>query len=361
MNIVVLAGGLSTERDVSLCSGSLVCGALRKKGHDAIVVDAFLGIECKSEDIGDLFLNVKDKEQEIIKIPEEEPNLDEIKKRREDGGKNYFGPNVLEACTYAGAVFMALHGDHGEDGRIQAAFDLFGIKYTGTDYLGSGIAMDKDLTKKILDYEGLPTAKWICIENGIENKDKNSGKENSTVEGMIEKVLEAVALPCVVKPCRGGSSIGVSITNTVSELKDALEKAGKYHDRILIEEYIKGREFSVGIFDGKALPVIEIIPLKGWYDYRNKFQAGFAKEVCPAELTPEETREIQKLAERTHKALRLGTYARIDFLLDENNEFYCLEANTLPGMTPTSLLPQEAQSIGISYEDLCEKIVKAAL
>jgi D-alanine-D-alanine ligase len=167
--------------------------------------------------------------------------------------------------------------------------------------------------------------------------------------------------PCVVKVCNGGSSVGVSIAQTAEEMENALSGAFQFGNEVVIEQYIKGREFSVGVIEGKALPVIEIAPLEGFYDYKNKYQAGSAIETCPALLPDTISLRMQKIAEDVFRALRLKTYARMDFMLSEQNEIYCLEANTLPGMTPTSLLPQEAKAIGIDFPALCEKIIEISL
>jgi len=170
-----------------------------------------------------------------------------------------------------------------------------------------------------------------------------------------------VSFPCVVKACCGGSSVGVAMANTPQEYEAAKKEAFLYDDEVVIEEYIKGREFSVGVMDGEALPVIEIAPLHGFYDYKNKYQAGSTIETCPAELSEEKTKEMQRYAEEAFRVLRLKNYARMDFMMNEQEEMFCLEANTLPGMTPTSLLPQEAAAAGISFNELCEKILAAAL
>lgn len=167
-----------------------------------------------------------------------------------------------------------------------------------------------------------------------------------------------LTLPCVVKPCCGGSSIGVTIVRDAAEFKKALDEAFHWEDELVIEEYVKGREFSVGVIEGKALPVIEIAPIQGFYDYKNKYKAGSAVETCPADLPEEVAKEMQKHAVAVCRELGLDSYARMDFLLNENNEMFCLEANTLPGMTATSLLPQEAAVIGIKYEDLCERLIQ---
>ena len=170
-----------------------------------------------------------------------------------------------------------------------------------------------------------------------------------------------LALPCVVKPCCGGSSIGVSIVKTEEEFSKALDEAFRWEDAVLIEDYIKGREFSVAVLDGKALPVIEMAPLEGFYDYKNKYKAGSTIETCPADLPDAVAKRMQEIAVAAAEALGLAVYSRMDFLLGESNEIYCLEANTLPGMTSTSLIPQEAKAAGINFNELCEKLIQISL
>lgn len=340
MNVVVLAGGISTERDVSLVSGKMIYTALRKNGHNAILLDVYLGTN--ETDIENIFTMDKDWVSEINPVKDANPDIEKIKALRPDGDKQFFGPNVIAICQNADIVFMALHGENGENGKIQACFDLMGITYTGTDYISSAVAMDKALSKDIFAVYGVPTPKGIRLKKG-------------------ETESEKVPYPCIVKACKGGSSVGVCIANNDEEYEKAKEEAFRYDDEVVIEQYIKGREFSVGVLQGKALPVIEIAPLQGFYDYKNKYQAGSAVETCPANISKEKTEEMQKAAEMVFKALRLKNYARMDFMMSEQEEIYCLEANTLPGMTPTSLLPQEAAAIGISFEQLCEKLMQFSL
>ena len=338
MKVVVLAGGTSTERDVSLISGSGIYKALKKNGHQAILLDVYLGYGGDTEGI---FEREYDWTENIGAISEENPDIEQIKAMCPDGDKNFFGPNVLALCSEADAVFMALHGANGEDGKIQACFELMGIPYTGTDFVSAAMAMDKAITKDIFKAYNIPTPAGIRLKKG-------------------EKESEKVPFPCIVKACCGGSSVGVCIARNEEEYQAAKEEAFLYDNEVVIEQYITGREFSVGVMDGEALPVIEIAPKQGFYDYKNKYQAGSAVETCPAEISPEKTKEMQEIAVRVFRALRLKNYARMDIMMDGEENLYCLEANTLPGMTPTSLLPQEAAAIGISYEDLCEKILKQA-
>lgn len=346
MKIVVLAGGLSTERDVSFATGSMVAGALRENGHQVILLDVFMGYSDKPEDLTGIFDRAEEVSVIVGQITAQAPDLAAVKASRKDQSDCFFGPNVIELCRMADIVFLGLHGEHGENGKVQAAFDLFGIKYTGTDYFSSALAMNKEVSKTLFRANGIPTPKGISMRR--------------------EKRIEAfpgtgLTLPCVVKPCCGGSSIGVSIIHTEEEFQSALDEAFRYEEEVLVEEYIEGRELSVCVIEGKALPVIEIAPLEGFYDYANKYQAGSAVETCPAVLPLTITQKLQHYAEEVVRALRLSTYSRMDFLLRDNDEIYCLEANTLPGMTPTSLIPQEAAAVGVSFGELCERIIKISL
>lgn len=339
MNIVVLAGGTSTERDVSLISGSMIYKALKKNGHKPILIDVYLGYD---GDIDDIFEKDVDWTAKIGSISDKNPDLDAIKALRPDGAKNFFGPNVLTLCKQADAVFMALHGANGEDGKIQACFELMGIPYTGTDFTSAAMSMDKGITKDIFKAYDIPTPTGILLKKG-------------------EKETEKVPYPCIVKATCGGSSVGVCIAHNDEEYEAAKAEAFKYDEEAVIEQFIEGREFSVGVMDGKALPIIEIAPKCGFYDYKNKYQAGSTVETCPANLSEDKTKMMQEIAEKVFKALRLKNYARMDFMMDGDGNIYCLEANTLPGMTPTSLLPQEAAALGISFEELCERILKYAI
>ena len=305
-----------------------------------MLLDVFLGYP--GEDWEQVFNMDKDWSAAISAIKEESADLDAVKALRPDWKQSFFGPHVLDICRAADIVFMALHGENGENGKIQACFDLNGIRYTGTDYVSSAISMDKAIAKDIFRANGVPTPAGIRLKKG-------------------QTASEKVPYPCIVKACCGGSSVGCSIAHNDAEYEAALKNAFLYDDEVVIEQFIKGREFSVGIVDGKAYPVIEIAPINGFYDYKNKYQAGATVETCPADLSPEKTAEIQKIAEDVFKALRLKNYARADIMMDGEGNFYCLEANTLPGMTPTSLLPQEAKVLGISFEDLCELIVSLSM
>ena len=338
MKITVLAGGLSPERDVSLSSGALIAASLMRSGHDVALIDVYEGVASDAP-AEKYFSRIA---PPPYKVAQTEPDLEEIK-RRNGNREALIGPRVIEICEASDVVFVALHGAMGENGQLQATLDSFGIRYTGSGYDGSLLAMDKELTKKII-------SSTVNVPQGISGTDITS-----------ERVLVQVGLPCVVKPCDCGSSVGVSIVNSREELDSALALACAFGSRVIVEKMIKGREFSVGILDGEALPPIEIIPKEGFYDYKNKYQGGLTEEICPAELSDEQNERLADAAKRVFSALRLRGYSRIDFILDEvSGEFFCLEANTLPGMTPTSLLPQEAAAVGIGYDELCERIAKLA-
>jgi len=341
MNIVVLAGGLSPERDVSLTSGTLICNALRGLGHGAILVDLFFGTEEVTDNIFDMF-RVSGR-LEPYKVPAREPDIGKIRAQRADSGYGEIGKNVIELCRAADIVFLGLHGETGENGKLQALFDVMGIKYTGSGYLGSALAMNKKIAKRLFSEAGIETPKGAVITKG------QAGRAPD------------LALPAIVKPVSGGSSIGVVKAQTREELENAVAEALKNDGEVIVEEFIEGREFSCGILGEKALPLIEIIPRDGFYDYEHKYQAGLTKEVCPAELDEKTAKKIQSLALAAHRALGLSVYSRVDFILGHGGGIYCLEANTLPGMTPTSLLPQEANAVGISYEQLCGEIIRLSL
>ena len=341
MKIVVLAGGTSSERNVSFQTGKMVASALKENGHDICFLDAFMGM--KDVDINTCF-NQSDFNSIAEEINETAPDIDSLLKMERPGSKGFFGPNVLEICSASDIVFLALHGANGEDGRIQAVFELLGIPYTGSGSFGSRLAMHKGLTKSLMQEAGIPTPKGFCLRKSD-----------------LPKLPEAFGFPCVVKPCCGGSSVGVTIAQNESEYKKAVQTAFSYEDEIIIEEYIKGLELSCGIIEGKALPIIEIKPLTGFYDYKNKYQPGLTLEICPAEISEDCAKTIQTYTEKLYQALYLSVYARIDFLLTDDNKIYCLEANTLPGMTRTSLLPQEAAAVGINFNQLCEKIISLSL
>ena len=339
MKIAVLCGGLSNERDVSISTGTGAARALLANGHRVVLMDLFLGYDKPFADPEEVFS--AEVTLASAAIGDASPDLAAVRAMRPDPDC-IVGPNVLPICRAADIVFLALHGEEGENGKVQALLDLNGIPYTGSGYLGSAIAMNKGLSKLLFRENGIATPDGIVLHRG--------------------EAARSIGFPCVVKPCSGGSSVGTSIVQTAAEYADALELAFRYEEKVLVETYVKGRELTVGVMDGKAMPVIEIIPKSGFYDYKNKYQAGATEEICPAKIGPEATERVQRLAERVFRALMLDAYCRCDFLWDgASDEMYCLEANTLPGMTPTSLIPQMAAAQGMSYGELCEKIIAVSM
>ena len=339
MYIAVICGGLSAERDVSISTGTGAARALRERGHKVALIDLFLGDAAAVSDPRSAFTS--DTEDAVYAVRETEPDLEKIRAQR--GGDGLIGPGVLEICRTADIAFLALHGAEGENGKLQACLDLYGIPYTGSGYLGSALAMDKELSKALFHNDGIPTPPGVTLRRG-------------------ERVPADIGFPCVVKPCSGGSSVGTSVVTEPEKLAPALEEAFACDDAVLVEKYIRSRELTVGVMDGRAMAVIEIIPKSGFYDYKNKYQAGLTEEICPAPICAEDTERVQRLAERVYRTLHLDAYGRVDFLMDkETGELYCLEANTLPGMTPTSLIPQMAAAEGMDYGALCEKIIEVSL
>ena len=343
MKIAVLCGGLSPERNVSISSGTKIAGALKENGHQVVLLDMFFGLEDYTGDIARVF----DDPPALggTHIDESAPDLEAVRAQRKLRSPSLFGAHVLEVCAMADIVFLALHGRTGEDGRVQATLDLLGIPYTGSGYLGSAIAMDKDLTKRLVA-PYVTTAKWRALKYTADE---------------IETIADETELPCVVKPNANGSSIGVTIAHTREEVVSALTECLHFGAQVVIEQYIHGRELQVGILDGKALPAIEIIPKTGFYDYVNKYQAGAAEEVCPAPIPAEWEEKLRSATETVFRVLELSVYSRADFIVTEDGTPYFLEINTLPGMTPTSLVPQEAAAAGIGYGELCERIVTSSL
>lgn len=349
MKIVVLCGGLSTERKISFSSGTKVCKALRDRGHQAVLVDMFNGLEDMGEEV------LEKPEQLFETLPElqpvvfdgKAPDLAAVRAARQFKSPSLFGRGVLDICSRADVVFIALHGLNGEDGRVQAAFDLMGIPYTGSGYLGAAMGMDKIITKQMVRPAGVNTPDWHSYHD-------------VTVDD-IPRIISENPIPCVVKTPTGGSSVGVYIIREEGKLEEALREVLAFGSDVLIEQFVEGREFTNAVLGDRALPCVEIVPRTGGYDYQNKYQAGATEEICPGRISEELAKKMGDMALAAHRTLGLRTYSRSDFIIDNNDEVWFLEVNTLPGMTPTSLVPQEAAAVGISYEDLCEEIVNDAV
>ena len=330
--ITVLMGGTSSERDVSLASGIRVAEALRSRGHEIRAVDPARG-EINLEEQRALASGVV--------VQTAPPSQDALRRMAREALPRMAG--TLPRSGETDVVFLGLHGGTGEDGTIQAMLDLTGVPYTGSGHLASALAMDKDLSKQLFRQAGVTTADWLMAPV------------------TAEEVGTKLGFPVIVKPSKQGSTVGLSIVRNPGELQAAIDEAAHFDDEVMVEAFIAGRELTVGILGGDALPVGEIIPKHEIYDYECKYTPGMADERFPAELTSAEAARIQQEARAAFKALKLGGYARIDFRMSENGRFYCLEANTLPGMTQTSLIPQAAAAAGISFPELCERIVRLAM
>ena len=327
---------------MSLVSGSCICRALRENGHRAILVDLFLGLEELPADPDTLF-DAPDGLCPDAKIEVEAPDLEAVRRSRRDQSPSHLGPHVLDICQRADLVFLGLHGMDGEDGRIQAALDLLGIPYIGSGHLASAVAMDKAVSKRILESHGIPTPEWWQLSYRPED---------------VETLAAQLDLPCVVKTVGGGSSLGVYLPESREELQWALGDVLRYGPRVLVEKRICGRELTVGVLGDRWLPAVETVPAGKEFDYIAKYQAGAAVETCPAQVPPEVMNAAGELALRVHRCLGLEVYSRTDMILDEGGKLWVLEANSLPGMTPNSFVPKEAAAVGMSYGQLCEEIVR---
>ena len=335
MNIVVLTGGNSPERAVALSSGRLVCAALRRRGHRVLLLDVWRGMA--GEEIGPDPMSLFRCEPSETELP------DGV------GGVAPVGENILCLCRLADVVFLALHGGAGENGQVQAMLDCFGIRYTGSGYGGSYLAMNKPLCKAVLRHSGVLTPDWCVIT------------PDEAVDTACARVMREVGFPCVLKPCDGGSSVGVTMADDAVSLRNALCEASRAGILMMAEQRIAGRELTLAVLGGHVLPPVEIIPRDGFYDYENKYIPGRTEELCPAPVGEKVIAELAAITAEVFGLLGLRAYARADYMLDSEGRLWFLEINTLPGMTPTSLLPQEAQSAGISYDELCDIIVHSAM
>lgn len=331
MRIAVLFGGTSEERDVSVASGAQVIQALSGRGHDVIAVDTARGV-----------LEAADRQRLLSSGVAPEPPTDSALSVMRTDARALFGST--STISSADVIFIALHGGSGEDGTLQAVLDLVGIPYTGSGHMGSAYAMDKDVAKQLFRAAGVPTADW-CLATSVP-----------------DDVAERFGLPLVVKPNKQGSTVGLTIVRTAGELQEAIQTASQFDDEVMIERFVPGRELTVGVLDGRALAVGEVLPkLSEIFDYASKYQPGGAEEVFPADLPEATTELVRDLGVRAHRAVKAGPYSRVDFRLDPDGRPWCLEVNTVPGMTRTSLLPQSAQVMGLSFADLCEEICRLAV
>jgi D-alanine-D-alanine ligase len=330
MKIAVLFGGTSEERDVSIASAAQIIPALRALGHDVFAVDTATG-RLPAADEQRLLTS------RVAPAPPSSVDMALVRARAIT-----FAPAATDIRS-ADVVFIALHGGAGEDGRLQAMLDLAGMAYTGSNHIASAAAMDKDLAKRLFRTVDIPTADWLM----------------APVTAL--DVEKALGWPAIVKPSKQGSTVGLTLVRSAADLDGAINQAYAFDDEVMVEKFIPGREFTVGVLDGVALPVGEIFSPGDVFDYQSKYQVGGAREVFPADLPQIESTLLQEYSLRAHRVLKLGAYSRIDFRRDASGAFWCLEANSLPGMTATSLLPQAAKVAGIDFPELLDRICKGAI
>lgn len=327
LKVALLAGGYSPEREVSKNSSISIYNALINLGYNVKLIDPAYGKNQPNE-IEDFFAK---------------------KEFSEISSGNYV--DTINSNLFDGIdiVFLGLHGKYGEDGLIQALLELRGIKYTGSDVNSSSNAMNKEMAKILFNHFNVNTPKWISTYKNFDIKD------------LISKIENQIGFPCVVKPNDQGSTVGLTICKDENSVEEAVLFSLSFSEKVLIEEYISGREITVAVLEDKALPVLEIKPEHGLYDYECKYTAGKSQYIVPAEIPKEVAKFMQREALTAFNALGCSVYGRIDYRLSESNVSYCLEVNTLPGMTSTSLVPKMAKAVGISFDDLIDKIIKLSL
>lgn len=328
LKIALLLGGTSPEREVSKLSGTSIYKALLSLGCNPIVIDPAFGIN-QPKDLNVFFSN-----EDKIEI----------------SNYNYVHCVNSKLFDNVDIAFLALHGKWGEDGTIQSLLELRGIKYTGSKILASALAMDKIMSKILFQHYNVVTPKWIAVENNHNNYPE-----------LTKKIISELGLPCVVKPNDQGSTVGVTICRSEDQLPAAFDLAKSYSNRILVEEFIDGHEVTVAILENQPLPVLEIKPKHNVYDYECKYTSGMSEYIVPAEIPPDTAKQIQEQALAAHISLGCEVYSRADFRLSNDMKPYCLEVNTLPGMTSTSLVPKMAKAVGISFEELIERIIILSL
>ena len=341
MNIIVLTGGTSSERNVALASGKAISEALKGSGHNVRVVDPIYGKEQPPEDV--VFGG-------RLQIGQEFPTAEEL--------KAYSNKKVMECINSpvfdnTDIVFLGLHGKFGEDGRIQSLLEMRGVNYTGSGVTSSAMAMDKDISKIIFRYYGVATPEWFMIN-----------RNDFDLKQTDDRIKELIGYPAVIKPNDEGSTVGLSIVQPDVEdvqLRDAFDIAFKYSDKIMAEQFIPGRELTVAILGNETLPVVEIKPKDGFYDYEHKYTKGMTEYFCPADLPEKLADEMREKALIAHNALGCKAVSRVDYRLNPQNEFYCLEVNTLPGMTALSLVPKAAGATGLSFPALLNRIIELSL
>lgn len=326
--VALLVGGTSPEREVSKMSGKGVLGALKSLQYPTIVIDPAYGLN-------------QPKEEEKFFL---EKDFSEVSNRNCIDAIN---SNLLNNVDI---VFSALHGKWAEDGTIQSLLELRGLKYTGSKVLASALAMDKEMSKLIFRQEGVETPDWLTLNS-----------MNIEPKKIINYIKNQIGFPCIIKPNDQGSTVGLKLVKEESEVEEAVKVALQYSSRALVEKYIPGRELTVAILINEPLPVLEIVPKSGLYDYKSKYTSGMSEYIVPAKISEEIEKKAQQQALKAFHSLGCEGYARVDFRLSNDDELYCLEVNTLPGMTPLSLVPKAAKAVGISFEELIKRIIQQAL
>jgi D-alanine-D-alanine ligase len=326
--VALLVGGTSPEREVSKMSGKGILKALKNIGYPVIIVDPAYGLN----------------------QPEDEENFFSEKEHSNISNRNCIDAINSGLFNDVDVVFSALHGKWAEDGTIQSLLELRGLKYTGSKVTASALAMDKNISKTVFKQVGVNTAEWFTLT-----------AKNPDPVLVSDKIKREVDFPCIIKPNDQGSTVGLKFVKGESEIEEAIVVAQQYSSKVLIERYIAGREITVGILGPEALPVLEIIPKSGLYDYKSKYTAGMSEYIVPAKIPDEIAKDAQQQALIAFHSLGCESYGRVDFRLSSENKIFCLEVNTLPGMTPLSLVPMAAKAVGISFDELIDRIIQQAI
>jgi D-alanine-D-alanine ligase len=326
--IALLLGGSSSERAISKSSSYSIYKALIALGYETVLIDPAYGKNQPKET--EVFFSEKD--------------FSEVSTR------NYLVALNSSLFNDIDLAFLGLHGKWGEDGILQSMLEVRGIKYTGSNVMSSAVAMDKAMSKIIFSHFNIITPKWFMVE-----------KKNSNIEKVKKYIDEEIGYPCIIKPNDEGSTVGLTVCNSPSDIDMGLKLSFEYSQKTMIEEFIEGRELTVAILDKAALPVLEIKPKSGLYDYQSKYIKGMSEYFVPADIPEDVAKSLQKDSLKAFNAIGCSVYGRIDFRLNRNNQFFCLEVNTLPGMTSTSLVPKMAKAAGISFEELIDRIIKLSL
>jgi len=330
MRVTVLTGGATAERAVAFASAAQIVAALRSRDHDVHVVDTCTGLLDEAEEAKVLGGAVGTAPPSVEELDEQERKL--------------LSEGLAQLAVVRGSdvLFLALHGGAGEGGTLQAILDVIGVPYTGSGQLASALAMDKDLSKRLFRATGVPVPAWFMVPVAPED------------------VKTGLGWPVIVKPSKQGSSVGLTLVRKAQDLAAAVQLAARYDDEVMVEQFIPGRELTVGVLGDVPLPVGEIVPKHELFDYEAKYTPGMSDETFPAKIATRLARQLQEYALMAHRALKLGGYSRVDFRVSPDGDIFCLEANSLPGMTRTSLFPQAAQAAGIAFPELCERICRLA-